>query len=308
MLDLPRRRLLTSRISQLLLKTCLKWQRDNCLEMGAALSYYALFSLFPIFLVANSVLGFLIGSEAMVLQRILIFAEAAFPGEAVNMIQDVLLQIHQQSVRAGVIGFLLVLFTASGVFGALDRSVDRIWNVHQHPTEGQGFRTMVMAFLRKKLFAFALVMSTAGLLLFSLIFNIVIKGMIELIETMNRAIVLIHLDNLWIAQQLHWISAFFLVALSVLFLLRFLPSTEIAWKDLWPATVLTASLLVGLQNLVSRNIIQIGANYQSYGVVGSVMILMLWVYLACQIFFFGCEFSYVYTHLYGSRRYQDLEL
>jgi len=308
MLNSRRRRFFLSRISQLLLKTCIKWQRDNCLEMGAALSYYALFSLFPIFLVVNSILGFFLGSETMVFRRILSFAEASFPAAAVEIIQDVLLRMHQQSVRAGAIGFLLVLFTASGVFGALDRSVDRIWKAHQAPSEARGFRAVVMTFLRKKLFAFVLVMGTTGLLLFSLISSIAIKGTIEFVEEMNRAIALVQLDNLWIAQQLHWISAFLLVALAVLLLLRFLPSTNVTWNDLWPATLLTASLLVGLQNLVSRNIIQIGASYQSYGVVGSVMILLLWVYLTCQIFFFGCEFSYVYSHLYGSRRHQDLEL
>jgi membrane protein len=32
------------------------------------------------------------------------------------------------------------------------------------------------------------------------------------------------------------------------------------------------------------------------------MILMLWIFLACQIFFLGCEFSYAYANIYGSRR------
>jgi uncharacterized BrkB/YihY/UPF0761 family membrane protein len=66
----------------------------------------------------------------------------------------------------------------------------------------------------------------------------------------------------------------------------------------------TALLLVGLQQLVSNSIITIGSHFLSYGAIGSVMILLLWIYLTCQIFFIGCEFSYVYAHLFGSRRHR----
>jgi membrane protein len=90
--------------------------------------------------------------------------------------------------------------------------------------------------------------------------------------------------------------------------MRFLPSTFTPWKDLWPSALLTTVCLVGLQQLVSNNIIYIGGQYQSYGVIGSVMIIMLWIFLICQIFLFGCELAYVYSHLFGSRRNHELEL
>lgn len=48
--------------------------------------------------------------------------------------------------------------------------------------------------------------------------------------------------------------------------------------------------------------IQIGSQYRSYGLVGGVMVLLLWIYLTCQIFFIGSEFTHVYAHLFGSRR------
>jgi membrane protein len=49
-------------------------------------------------------------------------------------------------------------------------------------------------------------------------------------------------------------------------------------------------------------VIRIGEQFRAYGVIGGFMVLLLWIFLTCQIFFLGCEFTYVYTHLFGSRR------
>jgi membrane protein len=85
-----------------------------------------------------------------------------------------------------------------------------------------------------------------------------------------------------------------------------LPSIHVAWGDVWISALFVALLLVGLQQLVSNSVISIGSHFLSYGVIGAVMILLLWIFLTCQIFLFGCVFSYVYAHLFGSRRRQGL--
>jgi membrane protein len=91
-----------------------------------------------------------------------------------------------------------------------------------------------------------------------------------------------------------------LLVLMVLF--KTLPTVRIAWADVWLGAGITAILLLMLQNLVSRSVISIGSQFQSYGVVGGVMVLMLWIFLTSQIFFWGGEFTYVYTQMLGSRR------
>lgn len=308
MMNFLRTRILPHPITQLLIKTFTKWQKDQCLEMGAALSYYALFSLFPIALVITSILGFLLGPDTNVFQKILTFTQSSFPPEAFEIVEDTLLQLNQQSVGAGIIGFFLTFFAASSVFGALDRSVDKIWRVTQDEPESGDLISTTSSFVGKKLFAFSLVISTAALLLLSLLSNVAIRIIMRVIRNMEKTMIFFDIDNLLIARVLQVGSSFLLVALAVLLLFRFLPSTHTPWKDLWPSALLTTSLLLGLQKMVSDNIIQIGGQYQSYGAIGSVMILLLWIYFTCQIFFFGCEFSYVYAHLFGSRRNHDLEL
>jgi membrane protein len=66
--------------------------------------------------------------------------------------------------------------------------------------------------------------------------------------------------------------------------------------------LITALSLVGLQQFATSSVVSVFSKFLSYGVIGSVMILMLWIFVACQIFFLGCEFSFVYAHIYGSRR------
>lgn len=308
MLNYVKHSLLPSKPAQLLIQTVLKWQKDKCLEMGAALAYYALFSLFPILLVLLSVLGVLLGPDTDAFTQIMEFVEGTLPPEALKVVQDTLLQLNQRSLRAGMVGFALLFFTASSVFGALDRSVDRIWKAEESEPNGGDIRATAMAFLMKKLFAFGLVLSTAALLFLSLLSNIAIRVVLQIIMQLDRSIDFLNLDNLLIARGLQMSSSVLILSLAVLLLLRFLPSTPTPWKDIWPGALLTAGLLLGLQQLVSNSVIQIGGQYQSYGVIGGVMILLLWIYFTCQIFFLGCEFAYVYAHLFGSRRHRSLKL
>ncbi len=309
MLPFLKNQVLPSRGAQLFIQTGLKWQKDKCLEMGAALSYYALFSLFPIALVIAGVLGFFLGPDTNAAQKILTFTQDSLPPEAFGIVQDTLLRLNRQSVGAGIVGFGVSFFAASSVFTALDRSVDRIWKAEEPDTEETlTLKANAIALLGKRLVAFGLVISTSLLLFLSLLSNIAIRVVIDIIDSMDRTLSFVQVDSLLIAKALQIGSSFLLVALAVLLLFRFLPSTPTPWKDLWPGTLLTTVLLLGLQQSVSRNIIHIGGQYQSYGAIGGVMILMLWIYLTCQIFFFGCVMSYVYAHLFGSRRNQDLIL
>jgi membrane protein len=85
-------------------------------------------------------------------------------------------------------------------------------------------------------------------------------------------------------------------------LYKILPSTRIAWQDIWPGALFTAILWLILQQLISNSVISLGSRFRSYGVIGGFMVLMLWIYLTSQIFFLGGELTYTYAHLFGSRR------
>lgn len=288
--------------TRLVLQTVQKWQQDECSEMGAALAYYALFSLFPTFLVFLSIAGFFLGPETDVVDQILTYARTVLPPLAYETFEDALSHLNESSIGAGITGFILLLFTSSNVFGALDRSVDKIWKVYDDKRNSSSWQSSAITFVLDRVLAVSLVLSVSALMLISLVLNLVLKLLRYFLDIFNQLITVVKLDEVWILSTIQLGVTFLILYLGVLILFKILPSTSVRWSDIWLGGLITSGLLVGLQQLISRSVIHLGTEYQSYGLIGGVMVLMLWLYLTCQIFFFGSAFTYVYAHLYGSRR------
>lgn len=298
---------LPSRPAQLLIQTGLKWDRDNVPGMAAALSYYALFSLFPLLLILLSVLGALVGPDTEAFRTIQTAVVRYLPPEVHNLIKDTVIALNDNSVGAGLVGTILLLWAASTIFSILRQSVNKIWQTPNRASEAGSLLQMAVFFVTNKLFAFLLVLGTALLILLSLISNIVVKTITELVTNFGETFAVIKIDELQLTRGLQVSSSIFLLALAICILFKVLPTITLAWRDVWLGALITASLLVGLQQLASSSVVSIGGRFLSYGVIGSVMILMVWIFLTCQIFFFGCEFSYVYAHLFGSRRRKTIQ-
>jgi membrane protein len=297
-----RSRVLPSQPAQLLIQTWLKWDRDNVPGMAAALSYYALFSLFPLLLVVLSIIGALVGPNTDAFEAVQGVIVRYLPPEVHELIKDTILALNDNSVGAGLVGFGLLLLAASTIFGILKRSVNKIWESPSRVSEAGSPVRMAIFFVVNKLSAFLLVLATALLLLASLLSNIVIKIILALVANFQEIFAFFEIDPVALSNGLQMGWSFFALGVAIAGLFRILPSISLSWRDIWPGALLTTVLLAGLQWLVSNSVISIGGRFLSYGVIGSVMILMLWIFLACQIFFMGCEFSFVYAHMFGTRR------
>lgn len=297
-----RTQVLPARPVQLIIQAGLKWDRDNVPGMSAALSYYALFSLFPLLLVLLSIFGVLIGPNTEAFSVIQDAIERFLPTEVHALVKETVIALNQNSVGAGLVGFVLLLFMASTIFVILKRYVNQIWKSPSRLTEAGSPLKMATFFVVNKLSGFLLVLGTALLLFVSLVANIVIKIILKLLNEFQELLPFIQIDELQLSRGLQISSSLFILAVAICILFKILPTVRLSWNDVWLGGLVTASALVGLQQLVSSSVISIGSRFLSYGVIGSVMILMLWIFLTCQIFFFGCELSYVYAHLFGSRR------
>jgi len=297
---------LPSKPAQLLIKTGLKWDQDNCSGMAAALSYYALFSLFPLILIILSVTGRFIGPSSEAFQSITGAVARYLPPEVHDLIRETIISLNQNSVGAGLIGSGLLLFSASAVFGVLRSSVNRIWRSPDQVPEAQSLVQVIVTFIFNKLLAFVLVFASAVLLLTSLISEIVVKTILELVTHFQETFQFLQINEILLAEGLQVGSSFLLMAIVACVLFKILPAAYVSWQDVWLSALLTALLLVGLQQLVSNSVISIGSQFLSYGLVGSVMILMLWIFLTFQIFLLGCVLSYVYAYLFGSRRNRSM--
>lgn len=104
-----------------------KYQRDDCNSLAAALAYFALFSFFPLILVSLSVVGFFVDPNRYEVQRQIINLIGA--PELRELVTETLANLSENRVNVGLIGFGALLLAATGVFGALDRAFDVIWEV-----------------------------------------------------------------------------------------------------------------------------------------------------------------------------------
>ncbi len=302
MRDRLKTRIIQSQPVQLIIKTFLKWQRDECWMMGAALAYYGIFSLFPLLLIVLSIVGLLLGADTYVYYQLLGWVQNTLPQAAYSVIVSTLRHLNNNSIEAGIVGFFLLLFTASNFFGALKRFANEIWRVRRRHHRNQNLITSILNFVKERIFAFGLVLGITLVIQLSLISRIVIYTVLNIVNGFDQPLGYFKSDHLLLIDRLHHGTIFIILSLAIMVLLKILPSTRVAWGDVWLGALITETLFRLLQYLVRSSIIQLGSQFLSYGVVGGVMILLLWIFLCCQIFLFGCEFTYAYAHLYGSRR------
>jgi membrane protein len=254
-----------------------------------------------------SLLGWLLGPKTDSYAQLLILAKNALPPEPYQIVQETLLNLNESSLEAGLIGFFLLLLTASKIFEALTRSVNKVWKLEPRSVIQSGLKNQIVAFFKDKILAFLLVLSTVLVFLLSMLSNLILQIVMEIINHFHSLIPWLKLDDLLLFKSVQASISYLMIATVIMALFKVLPSCRITWQSVWLGALLTTLLLMLLQNFVSNGIIRIGESFQAYGVIGNVMVLLLWIYLIFQIFFLGCEFSYVYTQLMinDSTKYKD---
>jgi membrane protein len=187
---------------------------------------------------------------------------------------------------ATLIGFLTLLFGASGVFGQLQTSLNAIWGVQPKPGRG------VLGIVRDRFLSFGFILVVGFLLLVSLFLTALIafvghwfSGMAPGMETL--------------AQILNSVLSLAVITLLFAMIFKFLPDAKIAWRDVWIGALITAALFTAGKFALGLYLGKSGVA-SSYGAAGSLIVLLLWVYYSAQILFFGAEFTQVYANRFGS--------
>ena len=113
-------------------KTVREFQQDQCTDLAAALTYYAVLSLFPALLALVSLLG-VFGQGRKTVDAVLDTASGVVPGDAMDLLRQPIEQLVQ-SPSAGialVTGLLGAVWSASGYIGAFGRAMNRIYEIDE---------------------------------------------------------------------------------------------------------------------------------------------------------------------------------
>jgi membrane protein len=265
-----------------------QWIEDEPFQLASSLSYYTLFSLAPLLIIAIAVAGFAFGREAaqgQIVQTI----QGMVGQESARAIQE-MIQNASNKPKTGMIstlvGIVALIFGAGGVVGQLQGSLNKIWGVTPKP--GQG----VWGFIRQRFVSFAMVLGIGFLLLVSLVVTALLTGLTQLMGTLLGG-------SAFTAHALELLVSFIFVTALFAMIYKFLPDVRIQWRDVWIGAALTSLLFTIGKFLIGLYLGSSGVT-SAYGAAGSLITILLWVYYSALIFFLGAEFTQVYASQYGS--------
>jgi Predicted membrane protein len=272
----------------ILKQTFWEWLEDQAPTLGAALAYYTVFSLAPLLIIAISIAGLVLGKEAAQGQ---IFQElrGLLGTESGKAVQDIVQSTSADpstSLLASVVGFVTLLFGASGVFGQLQTSLNAIWGVQPKPGRG------LFGIVRDRFLSFGFILAIGFLLLVSLVLTAAIAFLGQQFGSMIPGMEAL-------VQSLNSILSVAVITLLFAMLFKFLPDARIAWHDVWIGAFITAALFTVGKFALGFYLGKSGVA-SSYGAAGSLIVLPLWVYYSSQIVFFGAELTQVYANRFGS--------
>lgn len=276
-------------ILRLLKQTWLEWYRSNAFEIGAALAFYAIFSIAPVIVLAFTAASLILGPEAA--QGRLTKEIESTVGPTVAVAVQATAQYTYRSgsgIPATVLSIIFFGFGATGFFTQLQSALNAVWEVKPRP--GQGLRGL----LRDRLVSFLAVLGTSTLLLAALLVTAILSALSRILPS---ALALNSFPLWWpVTFAVSW--TFLTVAIAMVF--RVLPDIKIAWGDAWVGAGATGVLLLLGNHLIGWYLAVAGVT-SVYGAAGSIVIVLLWVYYCSQVVLFGAEFTRVYAKYRGAR-------
>jgi membrane protein len=283
------------RYTGFLKKAFLDFNKRNGLQLSASLSYYTVFSICPFLIVVISLAGIFFGQQAVEGK---VYSEiSGLVGENTALqIQAIIQNIQKShhSFAGGVIGFVVLIIGASGVFSEIQDSLNFIWGVKNRTRNGW------LKFLTNRLLAFSLLAGVAFIMLVSLIINAILDILSERIKLYFPG----YSIHLFLAFNI--VLIFFVITTLFASLFKILPNASIRWKDAIVGAAFTALLFllgkfaIGFYLGNSR----IGI---TYGATASIILIMLWVYYSSIILYFGACFTKIYAIAASRKKSKNAE-
>ncbi len=261
---------------------------DNALRLAAALAYYSLLSLAPLVVLAIALAGLAV-DERSVRGAIAHELGGVVGSAGATAVESIVRSAKAPAagIVSSVIGLIVLLFGASGVFGELQGALDTIWRVAPKP--GRGIKGIV----KDRLFSFAMVMGVAFLLLVSLILSAALAAVGGYLgAALPGGEAVWHVLNFVISVAI--VGALFAV------MFKTVPDAKVEWHDAWIGGIVTSALF-GLGKFLIGLYLGKSTMSSAYGAAGSLVLLVIWVYYSASILLLGAEFTRVYASRFGKR-------
>jgi membrane protein len=266
------------------------------LKLSAALAYYTIFSLPALLIIIIWVTDIFYGREAI--EGTVYRQLTDFVGKnAAIQIQETIRNatLSSDSNWAAIVGVIILLIGATGVFEEIQESINQIWHLKAKPRKGKGWLKLIM----NRLLSFSMIITLGFLLMVSLIIN----GIMDIFLTRlsqnfpNVEVYVVYIFN--------FIFTFLVTSFLFGVIFKVLPDARIKWKDVRVGAITTALLFMGGRFLISYYLGQNSRITSAYGAAGSILVILLWVYYSAIILYFGAVFTRVYAISRGCQIYPN---
>jgi membrane protein len=264
-------------------KSMMRWSSDDGTLLSAAMSFYAIFSIFPICLLLVAVFGFITRSSDQLQNRqeqfLQLINQNAGPWLA-EQLRNLLTSVASDAKLGGPIGLLTLIFGAIGMFAQLEAMFDRIWDTKGE--KAKNWLITIRTVIWDRVLAFLVLLGVGGLLLLLFLSNLTLSGI-------KSHVFVYPLGSLvWQAAQSLLAFGGNTVLLSIIY--KVFPKARILWREAISAGALVAIIWQIGQYFLTQFLI--GDHYSAYGIIGSFIAVILWFYYASAVVFFGVEFLF----------------
>jgi len=291
------------RFLKMLWHAYLLWLRADCIDLSAAFAYHTLQSFFPALLIGLSLASRWLGRDRDLLERLLHLIAQIIPISSQPVVEETLTRFLRQGLGAGLLGFVLLAFSANNIYLSLQRGADRLWWNRPFDFESLSARQLIVRFITLRLKAFLLLLFVGPL--------IVVDQWISNIRFIGFSFVRSWIDPLLpaflragvsVSFGLDIVISLFIAILVTLALLWWLPSRRIPLAPLVPAAALSGSAITLLNLLLGRSLQALGVRFQAYGVVGCILLFTLWIWIVGALLYYGHCFAVVRGLSFQGRR------
>jgi len=271
-------------------QTFANFQRHNGQWLAAAIAYFTMFAIAPLLLVIVEIAGAILGHQQTLLNQFYSYLAHSAGKQAADGIHAIV-SASAHARRAGplaqIIGWIMFLVAAAGLFGALQQALNTVWDV------GPKKRTL-METLRERAVPFLAVLGIVILLFASLAVNAVLTV---------AAGAMAHVAPFFptLMKIADFVVSAAIIAVLFAFLFRYLPDCEIDWQDVWLGGAVSSVLFVIGQFLLGWYLGRAGIS-STFGAFGGLVVFLVWVNYSAQIMLLGAEFTHAFGQRFGSAK------
>ncbi len=281
----------SGQVFDLVKTTSAEWTDDKAPRLSASLAFYTALSLAPLTVVVLAAAALVFGRPAADSQLIS-WVRSLAGREGAAVVQALLGRAHRSAgILATALGLITLFFGATSAVVDLKDSLNTVWHVPEGNAEP--VLRSIVTYLRTRLVSFLFVLGAGFLLFLSLVMNALVAaagawmpGRLPLPEPALEAF--------------DFVFSFLLITMLFGCIFRFVPDISIKASDVAIGAAVT-SLLFSLGKLLIGIYLGRGAVGSAYGAAGSFVVLLFWLYYSSLVFFWGAEFTKVYTRTMGSR-------